>query len=220
MPYASAIIDHLLNLSPPLKFAVLSIDEHEFVAKEGSSALTTLAQKEVLDFAKNAGAPIVVTQFGEEQLGNEVLSVPCQTDKTPDWLKSILLDYSNTYYLEKFRFNAFSGTNLDDFLREKQITHLVIMGGDVDSCVRATITGSKETLGDENNDDGAIQRDYEIVTGNVLLRSSQDGRYPIHDLELPDLVTQLSDIDRQKIFYNMNFAVNPLDLFVLPLYFY
>ncbi|MCK5871080.1 MAG: isochorismatase family protein [Methyloprofundus sp.] len=143
-----------------VKIALLIIDEDPMAAI-GEQRNVTPNQQRLLSYMQINNCLICSINFPEyypERCPNY--------DSTRPALK--LLYNGHEYHLQKPHYNAFRETSLHPDLQELNITHLVIMGFDINYCIRATIGVSDNSIG-KNVGLGATQLGYKVMTCDQVL---------------------------------------------------
>ena len=88
----------------------------------------------LIDRAHDAGVPVIYVQHSSDHY---------LVKGSPGWqLHPQLQPENRDFVIHKLKANAFEGTNLDELLKNRGITHLVVSGLVTHSCVKATCLGA------------------------------------------------------------------------------
>lgn len=147
------------------KLAVLIIDEEVSAAhaKEGQEFLHTKYQREVLLKCSKLGIPSIFVTMDMEHVN------PALSAAVPKGLKT---------QIRKQTFNAMASISLTRELRQKNISHVVVMGTHTDMCVKATIFGGyihDEAVEELRTERGVAFLKQQGVSAEDLINGGRNG---------------------------------------------
>lgn len=139
------------------------------IAKSTTTALDEVSQRlpKFIDSAREAGVPVVWTRmienpnFMSPNFQKKMTiedTPPISTPDTPGFEyigqglddsdpKSRIKPEEGEKEITKITYNAFTGTDLDEYLKSKGITTLVVVGAYTSRCVQATVTLAADHFG-------------------------------------------------------------------------
>ena len=137
---------------------VVVVDEQSQLG--GGGFAETTAQQRLLAFANNMNYPVWLVELNPNPAN---ANLPTHTK-----LRGLLPP--GTPVVTKQSLNAFSGTNLHALLQAANIDAFVLMGYNVNCCVKHTAVGGFTNPANKMVKPGATQRGYMVLTCQAVLR--------------------------------------------------
>lgn len=114
--------------------ALLVVDVQTDVVGEAYERDATIARvAQLVDRAREAGAPVVWVQHSDDEL----------VQGTDGWqIVDELAPRDDEAHVHKLHGDSFEGTDLDDVLAQAGVGRLLVAGAETDACIRSTIHGA------------------------------------------------------------------------------